>query len=96
MKLTKQHGLYSIKLLNYKRPLTFQHMYNGIPENEIIVIALDMHDATLKAMGYLLVLNENKDKPSVLTADGSLNLNHDVEKDVKIGSVTFIDTNLIF
>ena len=98
MKLTNKHGLYSVEIhdqRNKQASALFQ-ICGGDGRKRLTIVALDMHDATLKAMAYLLVLNENKEKPSVLTKDGSLNLNTNIESDLAISSITFIESNLIF
>ena len=97
MKLTKQHGLYSVEINDLRKSsITSFYLSDIISKKRLTIIALDMHDATLKAMAHLLILNENKEKPSILTKDGSLNLNTDIESDLAISSITFIESNLIF
>ena len=97
MKLTNKHGLYSVEISDPRSKQSSSIFLSNINNNKrLTIIALDMHDATLKAMAHLLILNENKEKPSILTKDGSLNLNTDIESDLAISSITFIESNLIF
>ncbi len=89
MKLTTEHKLYSISIDDGSKPR--YTLMGSAPQENIIVVAKDIHEASVKAMQYIVA--RNKEPQPVVTKEGDLNLD---QNEITIGNISTVKCELIF